>query len=326
LVRVLSRGDVEQLVDMSGALDAVRAAFISVDQGRTVMPRPFELRLPDVGGELHVKGAHLAGAPVFAIKTASGFCRNSRLGLPVSDGMTLVHDSRTGVLQMLILDRGLLTELRTAAAGALAADLLARRDARLAAVIGTGGQARYQLRALLEVRDIQQVRVYGRRREAAEQYLRDTSRLGVRVTAAATVREAVSAADIVVTVTSSTEALVRAEWLAPGAHVTAVGSDMPHKQELDPAVLAAADKYVPDSIEAAQACGELHHAVEAGAFDAGRVYGELPALASGRLPGRGDERELTVADLTGLGVQDTAIAALAAQRANQAGAGRDIPL
>lgn len=95
---------------------------------------------------------------------------------------------------------------------------------------------------------------------------------------------------------------------------------------LDPAVLATADKYVPDSIEAARACGELHHAVEAGAFDVGRVYGELPALASGRLAGRGDERELTVADLTGLGVQDAAIAAVAVQRADQAGAARDIPL
>ena len=88
MVRVLSRGDAEQPVDMSGALDAVRAAFTAVDQGRAVMPRPLELRLPDADGELHVKGACLAGAPVFAIKTASGFYRNPGLGLPVSNGMT----------------------------------------------------------------------------------------------------------------------------------------------------------------------------------------------------------------------------------------------
>jgi ornithine cyclodeaminase len=326
VVRVLSRGDVERLVSMKGALEAVRNAFAAADQGRVVMPRPFELHLPDVDGELHVKGAYLRDAPVFVVKTASGFYRNARLGLPVSGGMTLVYDAGTGMLRMLIADGGLLTDLRTAAAGALAADLLARRNARIAAVIGTGGQARYQLQALLEVRPVREVRIYGRRREAAEQYLRDVSRLGVQVAAADSVRDAVAGADVVITATSSTVPLVRAEWLGPGAHVTAVGSDMPHKQELDPGVLAAADKYVPDSIGAARASGELHHALGAEAFDIGAVYGELTALASGRLAGRTRDDELTVADLTGLGIQDAAVAALAAQRADETGAGEEVSL
>jgi ornithine cyclodeaminase len=112
----------------------------------------------------------------------------------------------------------------------------------------------------------------------------------------------------------------------PGAHVTAVGADMPHKQELDPQVLAAADKYVPDSAEAAAISGELHHAIKAGVFDIGSVHGELGAVASGRLPGRTGEDELTVADLTGLGIQDAAIAALVTRLAEQHGAGRDLPL
>lgn len=326
MVRVLNRGDVERLVDIKGALEAVREAFIALDQGRAVMPRPLELHLPDVDGELHVKGAYLLGAPVFAIKTASGFYRNPQVGLPVSGGMTLVHDAETGRLRMLILDGGLLTELRTAAAGALAADLLARRNARTAAVIGTGGQARYQLQALLQVREVEEVRVYGRRPDAVGQYLLDTAALDTKVAFASTVREAVSDADIVITATSSTSPLVWAEWLARGVHITAVGSDMPHKQELDPGVLVAADKYVPDSIEAARTSGELHHALEAGVFEIGAVYGELTALASGRLAGRINDDELTVADLTGLGVQDAAVAALAARRAEEAGAGEEISL
>jgi ornithine cyclodeaminase len=325
VVRVLSRSDVERLVGMTDAIAAVREAFAAADQGRAVMPAPFELHLPDSDGELHVKGAYLAGAPVFVVKTATGFYRNAGLGLPVSGGMTMVHDAKTGRLQTLILDGGLLTELRTAAAGALAAALLARPDARTAAVIGTGGQARLQLQALLlAVRSIGHVIVWGRRREAAEQYRRDMAAAGVPVSLAATARQAAEGAEVVITATSSTKPLVEAGWLARGAHVTAVGSDMPHKQELDPKVLAAADKYVPDSIEAAAASGELHHAIETGAFDVGSVYGELSALASGRLPGRTGDDELTVADLTGLGIQDAAVAALAARLADEQGAGQDL--
>lgn len=269
----------------------------------------------------------LAGAPVFAVKTATGFYRNAGLGLPVSGGMTMVHDAMTGVLRILIADGGLLTELRTAAAGAVAADLLARPGARSAAVIGTGGQARYQLLALLQVRPIEHVTVWGRRRrQAAEQYQRDMATAGVPVSIAASAREAVQGAEVVITATSSTTPVIEEGWLARGAHVTAVGSDMPHKQELDPRILVAAGKYVPDSIDAAADSGELHHALKAGLLEVGSAYGELTAVASGRLAGRTADDELTVADLTGLGIQDAAVAALAARLADEHGAGRDVPL
>jgi ornithine cyclodeaminase len=326
VVRVLDSDDIRRLVSMADAIAAVREAFAAADPGGAVTPAPFGMHLPDADGEVHVKGAYLTGAPVFAVKTATGFYRNAELGLPVSGGMTMIHDAKTGALRILIADGGLLTELRTAAAGAVAADLLARPGARSAAVIGTGGQARYQLRALLEVRPIEQVTVWGRRREAAEQYRRDMAAAGVPVRVAGTAREAVQGAAVVITATSSTVPLIEAGWLARGAHVTAVGSDMPHKQELDPPILAAAGKYVPDSIEAAAVSGELHHALEAGLLDVGSVYGELTAVASGRLAGRTTGDELTVADLTGLGVQDAAVAALAAWLAGEHGAGRDVPL
>ncbi|MGN6678981.1 MAG: ornithine cyclodeaminase family protein [Streptosporangiaceae bacterium] len=326
VVRVLGRQDVQQLISMTDAISAVRDAFVAADQGRAVMPPPLELRLPEADGELHVKGAYITGAPVFAVKTATGFYRNPSRGLPVSGGMTMIHDAGTGELRVLVADGGLLTELRTAAAGALAADLLARREASIAAVIGTGGQARYQLQALRAVRPIRQVRVWGRRNEAAEQYANDMISAGLTVSVSATAREAVAGSDVVVTTTSSSEPVVEAEWVAPGTHVTAVGSDMPHKQELDPRILASASKYVPDSVQTALASGELHHAVSAGVFDVAAVYGELGAIASGRLPGRTTNDELTVADLTGLGIQDAAIAALVARLAEQHRAGQDIPL
>jgi ornithine cyclodeaminase len=193
-------------------------------------------------------------------------------------------------------------------------------------VIGTGGQARYQLRSLLRVRPIERVTVRGRRREAAERYRHDMAAAGVAIRVTATAREAVDGAEVVITATSSRGPLIETGWLAPGAHVTAVGSDMPYKQELDPRILAAADKYVPDSVDNAAESGEPHHALRAGLLELGSVYGELPAVASGRLPGRTADGELTVADLTGLGIQDAAVAGLAARLAEEHGAGRDVPL
>ena len=213
MVRVLGREDVQQLVGMADAIKAMREAFTAADQGLAVMPAPLELRLPEVDGELHVKGAYLTGAPVFAVKTATGFYRNPALGLPVSGGLTLIYDAETGRLRVLVADGGLLTELRTAAAGALAADLLARRQAHVAAIIGTGGQARYQLQALREVRPIDQVRVWGRRRDAADQFARELATDGVTAYAAASVREAVEGAEVVITATSASQPLVEDGWL-----------------------------------------------------------------------------------------------------------------
>jgi len=326
VVRVLDRDDVQRLVGMADAIAAVREALVVADRGGAVMPAPFGMYLPDADGDIHVKGAYLAGAPVFAVKTATGFYRNAERGLPVSGGMTMVHDAATGVLRMLIADGGLLTELRTAAAGAVATDLLARPGARSAAMIGTGGQARYQLQALLEVRPIERLTVWGRRPEAAQQFQRDMTAAGLQISVAPTVREAVGDAEVVITATSSTMPLIEDGWLARGAHVTAMGSDMPHKQELDPRILAAAAKYVPDSLDGAADSGELHHALEAGLLEPGSVYGELTAVASGRLAGRTADDELTVADLTGLGIEDAAVAALAFRLAGEHGAGRDVPL
>ncbi|MBV9092829.1 MAG: hypothetical protein JO132_02965, partial [Streptosporangiaceae bacterium] len=216
MVRVLDRADVQRLVSMPDAIEAVRDALAAADRGQAVTPEPFSLHLAEADGELHVKGGWLHGSPVFAVKTATGFYRNSSRGLPVSGGMTLAYDAQTGSLRALIADGGLLTELRTAAAGAVAADLLAKPEAQAAAVIGTGGQARYQLRALLVVRPIRQVKVWGRRSEAARQYAKEISVEGVKVRAVRTAREAAEAAEVIITATSATEPLIEVGWLRAG--------------------------------------------------------------------------------------------------------------
>jgi ornithine cyclodeaminase len=303
----------------------VREAFVALAHGEATLPGVIGLTLPEHEGEVHVKGAYLHGAPTYSFKVASGFYRNPERGLPVGAGLVLAFSAETGQLAAVLFDNGYLTELRTGAAGALAADLLARKRVQKAALVGVGGQARYQLEALAGVRSPELVVAWGRDLAKAEAYAEEMrGRLGLPVEVAPSLREAVEGADVVVTTTPSREPLVRAEWLAPGAHVTAVGSDMPEKQELDAAVLARADKVVADRLQACLENGEIHRAVAAGGIAPEDVHAELGQIAAGERPGRESDDEITVADLTGVGVQDAALAALVVTEAAARGAGRPL--
>lgn len=322
-VRVLDEASVRALIGPTQALVVVADAFAELARGRATLPGVIQLDLPQSRGEVHVKGAHLHRSPFYSIKVAAGFYDNPRLGLPVGSGLVLVFDANTGAPSAILLDNGYLTELRTGAAGALAARHLARAQVDTIGFVGCGGQARYQLEALLEVRQPRRVRVWGRSRERAEACAREmTERFAVSAAAVSTAREAVVDSDIVVTVTPSREPLVRGEWLRPGTHVTAVGADGPDKRELDAAVLARADKVVVDSLDQCLRFGELHHAVAAGVLAPERVWAELGELAAGIKPGRTSDAEITVADLTGVGVQDAAVAAFVADAAREKGVGR----
>lgn len=325
-MRMLDANDVRRAITDRAALDAVRAGFAALERGEAVDPPNFELAMPNGAGEVHVKGGYLHGARHVAIKMASGFYGNAARGLPVAGGMTLVLDSETGVVCWLVTDGGLLTELRTAAAGALAADLLARQDAHRAVVVGAGGQARHQLRALLEVRPISEVTVVARRPDAAAAYADEVrEQHGIPARVGDNLQVAVSTADIVVLTTPARRPLLLPGWLSPGCHVTAMGSDMPDKNEVDPRVLAEVDKLVVDTIESAARSGELHHGIEAGVVRVEDVHAELSSVVTGRLPGRETEEEITLCDLTGLGVQDVAISAVLAARAAELGLGTPLP-
>lgn len=322
-VRVLDEASIRALIGPAQALAVVAEAFAALAGGRATLPGVIQLDLPQSRGEVHVKGAHLHGSAFYSIKVAAGFYDNPGLGLPVGSGLVLVFDAQTGAPCAILLDNGYLTELRTGAAGALAARHLARARVDTVGIVGCGGQARYQLEALLEVRRPRRVRVWGRSRERAEACAREMeAHFGVAAEAVSTVREAVADSDVVVTVTPSREPLVRGEWLRPGTHVTAVGSDGPGKRELDAAALAGADKVVVDRLDQCLRFGELHHAVAAGVLAPERVWAELGELAAGLKPGRTSDAEITIADLTGVGVQDAAVAAFVAQTAFDAGVGR----
>jgi len=317
-VLIFREADVRAALDMPSLIDAVERAFVAYSTGRAELPGVIHLDVPEAGGEIHVKAGHILEEPFYAVKVSSGFYAPNRL--PAVDGLVVVFDAANGAPAAFLLDNGHITDVRTAAAGGVAARHLAPRSIASVAAVGTGAQARYQLDALACVRTFLDVRVWGRdpdHARACVDELRERPGLpeGCAYGVAATVRDAVEGADVVITCTASHEPLVRADWLSPGTHVTAVGSDGPDKQELDAAALARADVLVVDSRDQCAQIGELHHALDAGMIPSPDVAAELGEVAAGLKPGRTSDDQLTVCDLTGLGVQDVAAAALVLERA-----------
>lgn len=325
-VRILTETELRACVPLDlDAVAVVEEAFLALAGGRVAMPPILRLDLPEHNGEVDVKTAYVPGLDGFAVKISPGFFSNPQLGLPSVNGLMVVLSSRTGLAQALLLDNGWLTDVRTAAAGAVAAKYLAPERVRIAGVIGAGMQARLQLQALTLVRPVEAVRVWARDAERAQVCAADlAAALGLPAQAMASAEELVRASDVVVTATAAHEPVLQAGWLHPGLHITAMGSDAEHKNELAPAALMRADLYVCDSKVQAARLGELHHAIDAGliAADAGIV--ELGALAAGTLPGRQGKHQVTICDLTGTGVQDTAIALHALRNASERGLGTTI--
>ncbi len=287
------------------ALNAVEGSFIALAEGRAMTPPVMHLEVTAAPGDVDIKSAVISGLPVLAVKIGAGFFGNAALGLPNSTAMMVAISARTGRCVAVLLDNGWLTDLRTALAGAVAARHLVPGGPLAVAVIGGGAQARYQIEALTIERRVRSVRIYCRRDEQARAFASDmTTRLRLPVEVCADAASAVRPADLIVTTTNATRPVLDAGWLRPGQHVTAVGSDLPGKRELDPALLARADVLVCDSIEQSCRLGELQGA---SAATVARAIA-LGDVARGSAAGRRADEAITVCDLSGLGVQDTAIA------------------
>src|SRR6267154_1955181 len=253
------------------------------------------------------EGAHLAGGRHIVLKVATGFYRNRARGLPSGDGMFLLLDADTGVPAALLEEHGYLTDFRTAAAVALTLKYLAPKDTPEALLVGAGALARLTARAMVAQIPLARLTLWNRNRERAEALAKELGQ-AVETRIAPALESAVRDHRVIVTATASTTPLVMASWVGPGTHVTSVGTGSPEKVELEPALLARADKLVADRVFQTERYGNLHHAIAAGVVTREKVYGELGDLAAGRLPGRESASEITVADLTGVGVQDAAIA------------------
>ncbi|GGA95120.1 cyclodeaminase [Brucella endophytica] len=324
-ISILTERDLRAIIKLDlAAIDCVEQAFAALATKSVAMPPILRLDIPEFRGEVDVKTAYVPGFEGFAIKVSPGFFDNPKLGLPSLNGLMVLFSAKTGLVEALLLDNGYLTDVRTAAAGAVAARHLSREDASVAAIFGSGMQARLQLAALMLVRPIRSARIWGRDYTKAQRLADDFTRdYELEVTAVADPSEAMRGADIVVTTTPAERPILMADWLEPGQHLTAMGSDAEHKNEIDPAVFTRAT-YFPDRITQTRILGELHHAIKAGTADSDQQFAELGAVIAGNSKGRASAQEITFADLTGTGVQDTAIANLAFTRARDAGSGHTI--
>ncbi|WP_336083822.1 ectoine utilization protein EutC [Thalassospira sp. CH_XMU1448-2] len=325
-IRILTESDLRKVIDLDmDAITCVENAFHALATRDVRMPPILRLDIDEYNGEVDVKTAYVPGLDGFAIKISPGFFDNPKLGLPSVNGMMNLFSSKTGMLEAVLLDNGYLTDIRTAAAGGVAAKHLARPDARHAAIFGAGVQARLQLKALTLVRDITSATIWARDIAKAEACAKAASReLGIPVTATTDGKDAASGADIIVTTTPAREPVLMADWVAAGTHVTAMGSDAEHKNEIDPALIGKADLYVCDSQAQTRILGELHHAIDAGIVGTDDTFPELGQVIAKSAAGRTSARQMTVCDLTGTGVQDTAIATLARERCDAANAGVEI--
>ncbi|GAA5618057.1 MULTISPECIES: cyclodeaminase [Brucella] len=325
-MRILTEADLRQIIALElESVACVEDAFRALASSGVSMPPILRLDIPAERGEVDVKTAYIPGIDSFAIKVSPGFFNNPSIGLPSTNGLMIQFSAKTGLIEALLLDNGYLTDVRTAAAGAVAAKYLARENARVATIIGAGMQAGMQLEALTLVRPITEARIWARNFDSAKKAAQNfTQKLGIPVTAIADAKEACDGTDIIVTTTPSETPLIKAEWLAPGQHVTAMGSDAEHKNEIDPTLFQRSIIYVADSLSQTRRLGELHHAISAGIVAADTVFPELGQIVLNAPTFQRKAEDITFCDLTGTGVQDTAIARLATERASLRDAGTKI--
>lgn len=325
-ITIFTEKDLREHITINKAIiDAIADGFGKLAGGEVTMPPIMRLDIPEHNGEIDVKTAYIKGLDSFAVKMSPGFFDNHKKGLPSLSGMMVLFDAETGFIKAVHLDNGYLTEIRTAAAGAVAAQHLAPKKVTNVGVIGAGGQARYQIRALKEVRSFKKLLVYNRTPERAEEYVKEMNKelKGVKVVSASSPEEVVKESQVVITTTPATHGIIQVEWLHEGLHITAMGSDAEHKQELVADVFPAADLVVCDSKSQAFRLGELYHAENVGFISKDEVV-ELGEIVSGAKKGRTNDKQITICDLTGTGMQDTIIARMAFELATKAKAGTTI--
>ena len=325
---VLTEAELREIVVVDQtAVDTIENAFTWLAQGKVSMPPIMLIEVKEHQGDVDIKSAYVQGLDRFAVKIGAGFFQNYKLGLPNSPAMMVVLSSRTGMAEAILLDNAYLTDVRTGAAGAVAARHLAPRKVTTAGVIGAGAQGRYQMLGLKNVHDFKRLMVYDNDEQRLGQYVDEMGPvLKAEVVAAADAGEVITEAQVVVTCTPSRKPYVQADWIHPGLHITAMGADLPEKQEFELDAIQRADMLVCDRKSQSFSMGEFHHAFEAGLISETSPVTELGEITAGLKSGRQSDDQFTICDLSGTGVQDTAIANLALQQAAKKGIGIEIEI
>jgi len=305
-MKTLSLKEIKAALPSVDLMAEIEQGFVAYSQGRAVVPPIGELIMQDPPGEVHIKYGYIAGDDYYVIKIASGFFENQKLNLPSSNGLMLVFSQKTGTLEAVLLDEGHLTDIRTAVAGAITAKHLAPSSIERIGIVGTGMQARMQLEYLAPVTDCRDVLVWGRNGDKLSAYEQDMSAKGFEVSTTTDADDIIASCNLIVTTTAATSPLLSGQ-AQPGTHITAMGSDTHDKQELDAGILKHADLVIADSISQCLERGEIHQALKRNAITEADLV-ELGSIIAGDAAGRTSDDQITVADLTGVAVQDIQIA------------------
>jgi ornithine cyclodeaminase len=304
--------EIFNLAQMKTALEqvdvttAIEEGFVAYSQGKVVVPPVGELVFEDPPGDVHIKYGLIKDDDYFVIKVASGFYGDVDTGLPPYDGLMLVFSQKTARLECILLDECYLTNVRTAAAGAVVAKYLAPSRVERIGVFGAGVQGKMQVEALLPIVDCRDLIVWGTGEEELDAYREAMAGHGLAIETTLTGDEIPATCNLIVTATPSHDPLLRADQIREGTHITAIGSDTREKNELEPAILGRAQVVVADSIEQCRVRGEIFHALEAGVLRDGDAVELGHVIANPKL-GRTGDSQITVADLTGVAVQDIQI-------------------
>ncbi len=285
----------------------IEEGFVAYSRGEAVIPPVGEMIFEDPPGDLHIKYGYLKSGQFYVVKLASGFYQNPQLGLSSSQGMMLLFDQKTGVVKGVLLDHGYLTDIRTAVAGAIAAKYMAPKTIACIGIVGTGIQGKFQLEYLSSVTACRKVIVYARSTEKGEAYKNHFKGTDWQIEVTNDLEYLAKNSQLIVTTTPAKSPLLEAEWIRPGTHITAMGADTAEKIELATQILGKADIVVVDSISQSETRGEVYQAVRSGAIRRTKAS-ELGQVIADPELGRTSPTQITIADLTGVAVQDLMIA------------------
>lgn len=306
-MKIFHRHQLLEFQNSEDLIQRIEKGFLEYSKGNVNMPPVCHMHFDQPPGDLHVKCASMSEEEFYVVKIASCFPENSKQDQPSIKGMMLLFSQKSGEPMALFLDEGYLTHLRTAIAGTICAKYLAPKNLQAIGIIGAGMQARHQLRLLTFVTSCRKVWVWAPNKAQIEKYQKDETLQDFEIHYASSAKEVAKQCRLIVTTTPSSTPLLFAQDIAKGTHITAVGSDRPGKQELDSSILKLADRIVVDSRAQCFNYGETFCALQAGMISKSRVD-EIGEIIAGKKQKRISEDEITIADLTGLGVQDLEIA------------------
>jgi len=305
--KVLTEDEIRSLLPNIELLPLIEKAFTLYSNSQVQLPPVTELNFEKPPGDVHIKCASVKEMPYYVVKIASGFYENPGKGISSSQGLMLLFDSETGFTRAVLLDNGYLTDIRTGLAGAVCAKYLAPKNITQIGIVGAGIQAQMQLKYLKTVTECRKVLVWARSEAGLKKFLDEIDHEYWDIIPTTNLQELAENSNLIVTTTPSREYLIKKEWIKPGTHITAVGSDTPHKIELDPAIVAHSDLVVVDSLEQCKFRGELYQMYQHQLSPKNKVV-ELGKVITDKSLGRKNDAEITIADLTGIATQDLMIA------------------